>query len=58
MQNHKRAVCRATYVNLHEIDSEDDPFLNRGQCIFRGMARGPAMADSQHPMHEVSLSQI
>jgi hypothetical protein len=55
MEDYEHAVRRATHVNLHEIDSEGEPFLNRGQCIFRGMARSPTMADSQHPLHGVSL---
>jgi hypothetical protein len=55
MEDYEYAVRRATHVNLHEIDSEGDPFLNRGQRIFWSMARGPTMADSQHPTHEVSL---
>jgi hypothetical protein len=58
MQNHKYAVCRTTYVNLYEIDSKGDPFLNRSQCIFRRMAGSTTMADSQHPTHEISLTQI
>jgi hypothetical protein len=58
MEDHEYAVRRAPHVNLHEIDSEGDPFLNRGQRIFRGMACGPTMADSQHPTHEVSLEPL
>jgi hypothetical protein len=55
MEDHEYAVRRATDINLHKIDSEGDSFSNRGHGIFRGMPRGPTMADSQHPPHEVSL---
>jgi hypothetical protein len=56
MEDDKHAVRRPPHVNLHEIDSEGDPFLNRGQSIFRSMARSPTMADPQHPLHGISLS--
>src|SRR5262245_23334569 len=54
VQSDEGAVRRTAHIDFHEICSELDPSLNRGQCVFRSMSGSTTMADSQHTMHGIS----